>query len=149
MVARFFGKVSALFKKVMASGVSPARLALAVSLGIYIAFSPFPGLHTVMILSSSWLFGLNLPIMFMVASINNPWTMVPFYSLDYAFGYWLTHSVLGWNNTWQISLEKVFGSGSVCVWSFILGGNILGIVSALITYPIIKTVLERTSKRSL
>ena len=130
-------------KAVISGGETPHKLAMTAAIGIYIAFSPFPGLHGVLILLTRNLLGLNLPVLFVTASINNPWTMIPFYTLDYAFGYWFMHGLLGYESTWLISLERFFGSGTICLWSFVVGGNILGIVFALISYPVARHIFYK------
>ncbi|MCK4265118.1 DUF2062 domain-containing protein [Candidatus Babeliales bacterium] len=128
---------------VLKGSESSAKLGLSFALGMYVAFSPFPGFHTLIILSLRWLLGLNLPILFVTASINNPWTMLPFYGLDYAFGYWFLNDFFNLNVSWMISLEKIFGMGKICLLSFLVGGNVLGIFAALVSYPISKKIFIR------
>ena len=113
---------------------------------MYIAFSPFPGLHGVMLLAAAYLFKLHLPTVIMIGSLNNPWTMIPFYSFDYAVGYWIMHSLLGFSPTTTVNLSQwalhipgighalsnIVGSGSLCLWSFFVGGNLVGITAALV-----------------
>lgn len=140
-------KIKSVIKNAFESGGSPEKLAMAFCVGIYIAFSPFPGAHTIMVLLSRWLLGLNLPVLFLSASINNPWTMIPFFSLDYVFGYWFLHSVLGCSGMWEISLAKVFGSGKICLLSFLVGGNLLGIVAAIVFYPVMTIVFKKMFHR--
>jgi uncharacterized protein (DUF2062 family) len=135
------------FYKGLSSGASSEMLAFSFSTGLYIAFSPFPGAHTMMVLFSKWMFRLNFPILFFATSLNNPWTMIPFFSTDYIFGYWLLHKVLNYHPGWQISLEQVFVSTKVCFWSFIVGGNVLGIVTAVLSYPIMKVVFKKIIQR--
>jgi len=141
-------KLKSLLNKALLSGCTPEQLTLSFCMGIYIAFSPFPGLHTPMMFIATYIFGLHFPTLFIATSINNPWTMIPFYSLDYTFGYWFVHTLLGWNPTWVISLAKLFGSGTICLWSFLIGGNILGIASALICYPIMRIIFKNLKLRS-
>jgi len=129
-------KLQELFTAAQSSDSSAEHRARSFSTGIFIAFSPFLGGHTIMMLACKWLFSLHFPLLFFSTALNNPWTMIPFYTLDYLFGRWLVHSVLGLNPSWQISLEKIFGSGSICLWSFLIGGTVLGIVAALISYLI-------------
>ena len=136
-------KMKEIFKRALGSGLMPHQLALSCAWGVYIAFSPFPGLHTVMMFIIKWLFGLHFPLLFLVTSLNNPWTMIPFFSGDYLFGYWLVHDILKWEPGWHLSLEKIFGSGSICLWSFFVGGNILGIISGVITYPLALVIFKR------
>jgi uncharacterized protein len=130
-------------KKAFTQGWSVKKLTLSFCMGIYIAFSPFPGGHTIMMFIAKWLFKINFPILFISTSINNPWTMAAFYSLDYAFGYWFIHAFLGFNPSWSIPLAKIFGSGKICVWSFIVGGNILGLIFATLAYPFVKIIFKR------
>lgn len=136
-------KLRELFSKALREGWTAQQLAKSVSIGLYVALCPFPGAHTLLMLGLKWLLRLNLPILFITASINNPWTMVPAYSLDYAFGYWLVHHVFGLTPGWSISLERIFGSGSICVWSFFVGGNILGLLAAAISYPVFSVIFGR------
>ncbi len=149
MIRKTVPKIKEILRKALLDGMTPKNLAVSASMGIYIALSPFPGAHTVMMLIAKWLWGLHFPALFIFTSINNPWTMIPMFSLDYAFGYWLIHKCIGWEPSWVISLEKLFGSGSVCIWSFLIGGNILGIVAALISFPLLHLFFQRMHTRAL
>jgi len=141
------GKIKNVFYKAVKSNRSPAKLALSFSIGLFIAFSPFPGGHTLIMLAANWFFELNFPILFFATSFNNPWTMVPFYAFDYSFGYWFIHSFFDWNPSWVISLEKIFGSGKICLWSFFVGGHVLGIMAAVGSYPIMFLIFQSLASR--
>jgi len=144
-----FGKkrVQGLIFKALKSGSSPEKLSLSFAIGMYIAWCPFVGMHTIMMLSSLWIFKLNFPVLAFSTMLNNPWTILGFCSSEYAFGYWIVHYVIGWEPGWQISLEKIFGSGKICVWSFFIGGNIVGIVTALVSYPILLIVFKKIARQ--
>lgn len=124
---------------------SPYILALSFCLGAYIAFSPFLLLHTAMCIGIAFLFGLNIAVTLAASMmINNPWTAVPIYVTDYIFGHWLVHSVLHygerlyvpqWLGATQAYIGSVLGIDAVCFWSFMIGGNVLGIGVALLLYP--------------
>lgn len=144
MLKRFYNKVMAICKNAVLGGAdSPSKLALSFATGLYVAFSPFPGFHTVMILACKWFLGFNFPMMLLSTNFNNPWTMIPVYSLDYVFGYWLVHNLLGWNPGFTVSLGKYLGESSICLWSFLIGGNLLGVFAAIISYPLCKGFFER------
>lgn len=137
-------------KKLIYQERSPEKLALSFSIGAYIAFSPFPGLHTVMVFLFTWIFGLNFGVTLASSCfINNPWTMLLVYSAGYGVGYWMLHRLFDFNmilleSEWMNCVNRFFentvGIAKPCLWSFLLGGNILGIGLALILYPIMKKV---------
>ncbi len=145
---KFWYRIKNAFKGAITSGSSPHELALAFAVGIYVAFFPLPATHTIIIFLIYWLTGLNFPILFITASINNPWTAIPFYSVDYFFGYWVVHDLLCWNPAWSISLEKLFGSGKICLWSFIIGGNLLGVFLAMVCYPLMYRIFNKIARQN-
>ena len=56
---------------------SPHRTALAFAVGVFIAFSPTYGLHTLSVLFCAWAFRLNAVALLAGSLITNPWTLVP------------------------------------------------------------------------
>lgn len=137
-------KIKDIVKKALSSDSSPHTLALSCAIGFFIACFPIPGTHSLLMLACKYLFNLNFPLLFLTTSINNPWTMIPFFTCEYLFGYWLVHSIMEWNPNWHISLEKIFGSGTICLWSFFIGGTIIGIIASLLSYPLIHWLLTRS-----
>ena len=69
---------------------SPHKLASAFALGIFIAFTPTIGLHTVSCLFLAWLFRLSKLVVLTAAFVNNPWTIVPLYGFCLWFGIKIT-----------------------------------------------------------
>lgn len=127
---------------------SPHILTLSCCIGTYIAFSPFVGLHTLMALACIWLFDLNAAMTFAFScGINNPWTTLFVYGLDYVFGYWILHDLAKYDAenpaciAWaeKLLVEKI-GLSMPCVWSFLIGGNILGILAAVMLYVPLKKI---------
>ena len=140
-------KLSALFKDALLSGCTPQRMSRSCCLGVYIAFSPFPGAHTLIMLICNFLFKLHFPTLLIATSLNNPWTIIPFYTFDYTFGYWFVHSLMGWHPSWVLSFAKIFGTGNICIWSFLIGGNILGMAFALASYPLVTQLFTRLASQ--
>src|SRR5690349_1105391 len=67
--------------------LEPEQVAWSFALGLAIAFNPLLGLHTVLILLFCFVFRrLHMPLMFMGAFVNNPWTMVPIATLQVIVG---------------------------------------------------------------
>jgi uncharacterized protein len=138
-------RIKYFLKKIAPQERCPHRLALASSLSIYISFSPFFGLHTIMHIVFGWFLGLNIPLLLAVGyGVNNPWTMVPVYMSGYLCGYWMLHSCLGfsiassnppWMDYINSQLGYYLGIVDVSFWAFMIGANVLGVALALISYP--------------
>jgi hypothetical protein len=62
-------------KNVLQLNDSPNKLALAFALGVFIAFSPTLGLHTISCLVLAWMFRLSKLVVLTAAFVNNPWTI--------------------------------------------------------------------------
>lgn len=54
---------------------SPHGLAKAFAVGVFVAFTPFLGLHTLMVLFLAWVFRLNKLAALSGTLVNNPWTI--------------------------------------------------------------------------
>ncbi len=139
-------------KRLLLHERSPRKLALATSVALYVAISPFLGLHTIMLIVAGWMFNLNIPILIMVSyAVNNPWTMVPLMLAGYWLGYAILHTALGldvaalnpslmdWANSY---IHTYIGLKDVSFWAWILGGNILGVAVAFITYPFLHLLFK-------
>lgn len=114
----------------------PHRTAFAFALGVFIAFSPLYGLHTVLVMLCTWLFGLNFLALFVGAFVNNPWTVVPILGATY----WTGAVILGVKETpafdWHdLSLANLYVQIMPYAVPFALGGFVLSLLGALITYP--------------
>src|ERR1041384_5505877 len=77
----------AAFRRLLAIYDPPERTALAFSIGVFIAFSPFLGLHTLTATAIAFLFRFNKIAIYTGTFINNPFlTLVPIIIISYALG---------------------------------------------------------------
>src|ERR1041384_7378134 len=75
------------FRRLLAIDDPPGRTALAFSIGFFIAFSPFLGLHTIAATAIAFLFRFNKIAIYTGTFINNPFlTLVPIIIASYAVG---------------------------------------------------------------
>ena len=123
---------------------SPQRTALAFSLGVFIAFAPHYGFHTVSVVFCAWAFRLNYLAMFLGAFLNNPWTFAPILALTLYTGL----AIFGTTPTptidfSQLSFANLFETLAPYLLPFIWGGCILGIVGALLAYPVMLFIIQR------
>jgi uncharacterized protein (DUF2062 family) len=148
------------FRKWLMAERSPKKLTFAFCWGTFIALAPIPGFHTPLLFLVSWLLGLNAVIVFAVVYlINNPWTMLPIYALDYLIGYWLVFSLAGidltpYNPSWMewfnnkvgVYLGRYLGIKKLCLWYFLFGGFLLALLTSLSIYPFVKRLFIRLSR---
>jgi len=130
-------------------------LALSVSVGVFIAFSPYIFFHTIMIFVLSWLLNLNLVITFAVTyAVNNPWTMCFVYLADYLTGDFILRMAScspvlmnpSWMNWVNGQLCAYTGLSGLSFWSFMVGGNLLAVLFSVMLYPIMKNICIRMSR---
>lgn len=143
--------IKKLMEKLVKKESDPARLAWSVSLGLFVAFSPYIGLQTVLVFALAFLLHANSAVACIVLyAVNNPWTMIPIAAFDYMVGHWITDTVLGlnlemydpswmaWVNQKISFLTDFLGIEKLCFWCFLIGGNIIALLVAAISYPFLK-----------
>ncbi len=111
-----------LIKKLLHIDDTPERTALAYSIGVFLAFSPFLGFHTLAGLAIAFLFGLNRVAILLGVWTNNPWWIVPYYVMATWAGMWVTG--------FQIASQWGF------LLSFGIGSFILCTLLSFIAYPL-------------
>lgn len=144
----------AAFRRLLAIDDPPERTALAFSIGVFIAFSPFLGLHTILATALAFLFRFNKIAIYTGTFINNPFlTLVPIIIASYAVGAFLTGRPLGLpaeslellkaphlfsGAYWQ----QLFHESWHVLWPFTLGGMVLSVISSLAAYPLTLSLLR-------
>src|SRR4029450_11182615 len=77
----------AAFRRLLAIDDPPERTALAFSIGVFIAFSPFLGLHTIIATAIAFAFRFNKIAIYTGTFLNNPFlTLVPIIIASYGVG---------------------------------------------------------------
>jgi hypothetical protein len=137
-----------LLKKLIHIEDKPERTALAFSIGVFIGFSPFLGLHTLASVIVAFLFGMNRVAVLLGAWTNTPWWLIPYYT----FATWLGMRVMKFHMD-ETFFQKVFRSGTeegflrldfwkelASQWpillSFGIGSLILASILAMVSYPL-------------
>ena len=143
------------FRRLLALDDPPERTALAFAIGVFIAFCPFLGLHTILATLVAFVFRFNKIAIYSGTFINNPFlTLVPIIIASYAIG----AVVLG--RPVRIPDEglslltdphpfsgdyyrKLFRESWQIVWPFTVGATILSVVCSLIAYPVTSSLLRK------
>lgn len=150
----------ATFRRLLALDDPPERTALAFSIGVFVAFSPFLGLHTILATSIAFIFRFNKLAIYSGTFINNPFlTLVPIIITSYAIGAFLLGRPLSISpegvellrNPHLLTADyyhKVFRESWQIVWPFTIGATVLSVVCSLIAYPVTLWLLRAHRRRN-
>src|SRR4029453_1887036 len=137
-----------LFLRFLTLDDPPERTALAFSLGVFIAFSPFLGLHTILATLIAFIFRFNKVAVYTGTFINNPFlTLVPIIIASYAVGAFILGRPLRIPDEGLELLQnpRIFSGGYYgllfvqswgIVWTFAVGAMVLSVVCSLLAYPL-------------
>ena len=130
---------------------TPNKLASAFALGVFIAFTPTIGLHTISCLFFAWVFRLSKLVVLTAAFINNPWTIVPLYGFCLWFGIKMTGSDtttphIAWH---EITYSNAYLILKPYLWPFVAGTLVIGAVAAIISYGLIYWAVIQHRKADL
>jgi uncharacterized protein (DUF2062 family) len=153
----------AAFRRLLAIDDPPERTALAFSIGVFIAFSPFLGLHTILATLIAFLFRFNKVAIYTGTFVNNPFfTLVPIIIASYAVGAFLLGRPLRIPEEGVELLKdphlftgayyrRIFFESWNVVWPFAVGGLVLSVVCSLLAYPLTLRALRayRAAKQHL
>jgi uncharacterized protein (DUF2062 family) len=147
------------FRRLLALDDPPERTALAFAVGVFIAFTPLLGLHTILATLLAFLFRFNKVAIYAGTFVNNPFlTLVPIIFLSYAVG----AAILG--RPVSLPAEGVellrhphilttlyWRELSARFWDlllpFALGGTLLSVVCSLAAYPVTLKLLRANQRR--
>jgi uncharacterized protein (DUF2062 family) len=135
---------------------TPRIKALSFGVGIFVAFTPTYGLHTLTVVLLSWLFRLRFSIVLLASWVNNPWTIFPIFFSSYMVGRYvfsfcpflytpyplksLFHQLaqLSWKDWFSQAPAILVHEGL----PFVVGSLLLGTTTAFISYLFMLRFLE-------
>ena len=145
----------AAFRRLLAIDDPPERTALAFSIGIFIAFSPLLGLHTIIATAIAFFFRFNKVAIYTGTFINNPFlTLVPIIIASYAVGAFILGRPLRIPDEGLELLkhprifsgdyyQQLFVQSWDIAWPFAVGGSILSVVCSVGAYPLTLWALRK------
>jgi hypothetical protein len=126
---------------------SPTRVAAAFGLGVFIAFFPLLGVHTLMALLLAVTLRLSKVAILVGAWTNNPWTAAPML----ATGTMLGCLVLGvspasigrvdWSLRGRALLESLASGLAPLLWPYVVGNLLLGVLAGLLGFGVVRFAL--------
>jgi uncharacterized protein len=128
---------------------TPHRIALAFGIGVWLAFFPILGIHTILGLLIAFLFRLNRPAILVGIYVSNPWTLAPLYMAGTVVGC----EILGvsraeltsvdWHLHGRAFYRALFENLRPYVWPFVVGNTVLGVAGGIVGYVVLREILER------
>jgi uncharacterized protein len=132
---------------------TPRRIAAAFGVGVYLAFHPLFGLHTLMALGIAFAFRLSRAAVLIGIYVNNPWTIAPMYAAGTTLGCWILGVPLDglagieWDLDNLAFYRLLLVSLRPYLWPYVIGNTILGIVCGGVAYVCMRSILERRARR--
>jgi uncharacterized protein len=127
---------------------TPERTAQAFALGVFLGFSPFLGLHTVLALGFAFLLDLNRVAVLMGVYSNLPWIIGAYYASTTMAGAALLHTRIppGFQARFGALFEQSLLAGDFwhrlgvllrpLFWPYLVGSFLGAIAIAAIAYPL-------------
>src|SRR5262245_32520037 len=150
------------FPRLLSIDDPPERTALAFSIGVFISFSPFLGLHTIMATLIAFLFRFNKIAIYTGTFINNPFlTLVPIIVVSYAVGAFIMGRPLKISDEGMALLtharifsvdyyRELIREAWAVVLPFTVGGLLLSVICSLVAYPLtLRTLRAYRHRRPL
>ena len=132
---------------------TPHRTALAFGIGVFIAFFPILGIHTLIALGISFAFRLNRAAMLIGCYINNPWTLAPLYLAGTVVGCVLlgvsTEGLAGidWDHQGGGMVRELLRQLRPYLWPYVVGNTVLGLLGGAGGYFGLRWFLLRRQRR--
>jgi uncharacterized protein len=133
---------------------TPRRIAAAFGVGVYLAFHPLFGLHTLMALGIAFAFRLSRAAVLVGIYVNNPWTVAPMYAAGTTLGCWILGvpmdglSAIEWDLDNLAFYRLLLLSLRPYLWPYVVGNTILGIACGSLAYVVMRWILERRARRT-
>lgn len=128
--------IRSMIRTLLGSSDNPATIALGFAVGIFVAFSPLLGLHTVLAISLAFLVRGNRLASLLASWVCNPFSMLPILYLDFKVGEILLSTSIPFPRNLH-TLQDIIHAGSQVAWPLLVGGHIIGLVLGLVSFPII------------
>jgi uncharacterized protein (DUF2062 family) len=131
---------------------SPSRVALAFAAGVFIAFSPLLGIHTLLAIVIAVAFRLSKPAIVVGAWTNNPWTIAPMYSAGTLVGCFVlgvspaSLSEIDWSLHGRAFYESLAAGFRPLLLPFVVGNLLLGAVAALVSFLVLRLLLAQRKR---
>jgi len=134
---------------------SPRRVALAFGVGMFIAFFPVLGTHTLVGLVVAFVFRLNRVAVLAGAWMSNPWTIGPMLTAGTLVGCALlgvspnSLGAVDWTLTGPAFFDSLVAGFRPLLWPFVFGNLLTGVVAGFTSFFVVNAILKSRSSSDL
>jgi uncharacterized protein (DUF2062 family) len=126
---------------------SPTRVAAAFGLGVFIAFFPLLGVHTLVALLLAVALRLSKVAILVGAWTNNPWTIAPMLTAGTMLGCLVlgvspaSLGAIDWSLRGRAFYESLAAGFAPLLWPYVVGNLLLGVLAGLLGFGVVRSVL--------
>jgi uncharacterized protein len=136
---KYFSKLKQYIIQLVKKGLTPDEIARGIAAGVFIAFIPFFGTHTITAIGTAQIFRLNTLIVILGTQISNP--------LSFPFQIFLSAEI--GNLILKGEFLEITYSESISLLNhyllpILVGSLVLSIVASILSYFITRSVLRRS-----
>jgi uncharacterized protein len=117
-------------KTILTLDSHPGHIALGFAVGVFISFTPFIGIHTLIAIVIAFVFRLNKVTCVTATWVNTPFTVIPVLGLSYKLGNLMLGEPAVDLNVKSLEWQYLKGHAA----SLLLGCSIIGFIAAVISY---------------
>lgn len=132
-------KLKSLYHSLIHSHATPEEVAWGFALGIFVAMTPTLGLHTIIVIALAALLKKNEIAAVIGVWVVNPVTLFPVFYFIYKVGLWILREPAR-RELRPESLTDFFHLGGKLVAPLWAGGIVVGLISALVSFYLVKWI---------
>jgi len=125
----------------------PGHISAGFAVGVFISFTPFFGLHSILAISAAFILRINKVTCLTGSWVNTPFTVVPVLLASYRLG----EAILGHSPekiilkdlNWTYAIELLESHGA----PILIGSSIIGFAAALFSYALLYYIIVRFRRK--
>lgn len=121
----------------------PGHISAGFAVGVFISFSPFFGLHTVLALVASFLLRINKISCITGTWVNTPLTMIPVFIASYQIGEFILGRPPHELEITSLSLDACLALLKSHGLPILIGTSLIGFFTALLSYALLYWIIVR------
>lgn len=125
----------------------PGHISAGFAVGVFISFSPFFGLHTILALVAAFLLRVNKITCITGTWVNTPITMIPVFVASYQIGEFILGRTPQKLIIESLSLEFCITLLKTHGLPILIGTSLIGFASALVSYALLYWIIVRFRRK--